>query len=49
MNKARYRISRFRSDPELLFQDGMTERQLAELNGLYRVWDYGKDRLVLPL
>ena len=49
VNKARYRISRFRSDPELLFQDGMTERQLAELNGLYRVWDSGKDRLVLPL
>lgn len=49
VNKTRFRISRFRSDPELLFQDGMTERQLAELNGLHRVWDSGKDRMVLPL
>lgn len=49
VNKARFRLSRFRSAPELLFQDGMTERELAELNGMHRVWDSGKDRMVLPL
>jgi hypothetical protein len=27
----------------------MTERELAELNGLHRIWDAGKTRWVKPV
>lgn len=47
VHKFNYRIQRFRSDPDLLFEEGMTETQLAELNGLERVYDAGKARYVL--
>lgn len=43
-HKFGYRLARFRSDPGLIFEEGLTERQLAELNRLYRVWDSGKIR-----
>ena len=48
-HKFGYRLKRFRTDPELKYQDGLTERELAELNGLPRVWDSGKVRWVLPV
>ena len=41
-NKRSYRIKRFRDDPTLNFEEGMTEKALAEMNGLTRVYDYGK-------
>lgn len=43
-HKFNFRISRFRDNPELYFQEGMTEAQLARLNGLRRVYDCGKLR-----
>lgn len=46
VHKFNYRISRFKSDPNLLFEEGMTERQLAEMNGLLRIYDCGKIRYV---
>lgn len=45
-HKFGYRIERFRRDPELMWEEGLTERELAELNGLPRIWDAGKTRYV---
>lgn len=42
-----YRLKRFRDDPTLLWEEGLTERELADLNGLKRIWDAGKTRWVL--
>lgn len=46
-HKFGYRINKFKTDPKLLWEEGLTERQLAELNGLKRIWDAGKTRWVL--
>lgn len=46
-HKFNYRIKRFRDDPVLEYRDGFTETQLANLNGLNRVYDAGKVRWVL--
>ena len=46
-HKFNFRKSRFKSDPHLSYEEGMSERELAALNGLYRVYDYGKKRWVL--
>lgn len=43
-HKFGFRIERFRRDPELLFEEGKTERELAAMNKLYRAWDSGKVR-----
>ena len=48
-HKFGYRIRRFQSDPELLYREGYTETQLAQLNGLERVWDCGKTRYVMEV
>ena len=48
-HKFGYRLERFRRDPELAYAPGLTEAQLAALNGLHRVWDYGKVRWELPV
>lgn len=48
-HKFRYRKERFRTDPKLTYVDGATEKQLARMNGLERVWDSGKTRYVLDL
>lgn len=44
VHKFNYRLARFRSDPALEYREGLTERELASLNGLVRVWDSGKVR-----
>jgi hypothetical protein len=41
-----YRIERFQRDPNLIYVEGETATQLAELNGLKRIWDAGKTRWV---
>lgn len=46
VHKFNYRKSRFKSDPGLQFKEGLTERELAELNGLSRIYDAGKTRWV---
>lgn len=43
-HKFNFRKSRFKSRPDLLYREGYTENELAELNGLYKVWDTGKIR-----
>lgn len=44
VHKFNYRKARFEKDPELLFNEDMTERKLAELNDIPRIWDSGKVR-----
>jgi hypothetical protein len=48
-HKFGYRINKFKIDPKLLWEEGLTERELAELNGLKRIWDAGKTRWVLAV
>ena len=48
-HKFNYRLKRFREDPNLLFEEGRTEAELAAMNGLVRIWDAGKVRWVLPV
>jgi len=46
VHKFNYRVNRFRVDPTLQYVDGYTERELAALNGISRIWDAGKERWV---
>lgn len=45
-HKFGYRLKRFQDDPALQWFDGLTERELADLNGIARIWDAGKTRWV---
>lgn len=46
VHKFNYRKKRFKEDPELKYEEGLTERELAKLNGMSRIWDCGKIRWV---
>lgn len=46
-HKFLFRKKRFEEDKDLLYDSDLTERQLAELNGLHRVYDAGKIRFIL--
>lgn len=45
-HKFNFRIAKFRSNPNLKWEPGLTERELAELNGLLRIYDAGKVKWV---
>ena len=45
-HKFGFRKERFENDPLLMFDEALTERQLAEVNGLERIYDCGKLRYV---
>lgn len=45
-HKFLFRKKRFENDPELLFDENMTEKELAALNKINRVWDCGKTKYV---
>lgn len=49
VHKFNFRLKRFRDDPLFLYDPEMSESELAELNGLPRVWDAGKIRYVKVL
>lgn len=42
IQQSEYDIERFREDPQLLFEDGKSLTELADLNGLNRLWDAGR-------
>lgn len=44
VHKFNYRLKRFRDDPTLKYEEGLSERELALLNNLPRIWDSGKIR-----
>lgn len=48
-HKFLFRKKRFREDPDLKFFEGLTEQQLAQLNGISRVYDSGKGKYSLIL
>lgn len=48
-HKFGYRLKRFKNDPELIYEEGLTEKQLADLNGLNRIWDCGKIRYTMKI
>lgn len=47
-HKFGFRKNRFRDDPDLQFDSSMSERELANLNKILRVYDSGKKRYVMP-
>jgi len=49
VHKFNYRLKRFREDEALEYREGLSERELAALNGLNRIWDAGKTRWVKPV
>jgi len=49
VHKFCYRKKRFMNDDELIFEDGKTEFELAEMNGLYRIYNSGMLRLKYSL
>lgn len=46
VHKFNYRLKRSRNDPELQYDPALSERELAQLNNLPRIWDAGKTRWV---
>lgn len=48
-HKFGYRLKRFKDDPALIWQENLTEKELADLNNLPRIWDAGKIRWVKDL
>lgn len=46
VHKFNFRKKRFREDPALKYDASLTERELAALNGIPRIWDSGKTRYV---
>jgi hypothetical protein len=46
IHKFSYRLKRFKNDPELLWEEGLTEKQLAELNGIPKIYNSGMNRMV---
>lgn len=44
--KESFQKSKFKKSSKLQFEEGLTELELAELNGLHRCWDTGKKRWV---
>ena len=45
IHKFNFRLKKFREDPNLLYEEGLTEKQLAKLNNIPRIYDSGKYRL----
>lgn len=47
-HKSSYSKNRIKNNPNLTFEDNKTEKELAKLNGLFRIWDAGKVRFIKP-
>ena len=45
-HKFGYRLKGFKNDPDLLWNESMSERELAILNNIPRIWDAGKTRWI---
>lgn len=48
-HKFGFRKKKFKNDAHLKYLEGMTEGQLAELNGIPKIWDCGKSKYSLDL
>lgn len=45
-HKFGFRKEKFKNNSSFIFEEGLTEKELANLNGLERIWDLGKLRFV---
>lgn len=45
-HKFGYRLEKFKNSDKLKWQEGFSEKELAKLNGLSRIWDAGKTKWV---
>ena len=48
-HKFGYRITRFKNDPYLKYKEGLSESQLAKINGMKKIWDCGKSRYIINI
>ena len=48
-HKFGYRITRFKNDPYLKYKEGLSESQLAKINGIKKIWDCGKSRYIIRI
>jgi AraC-like DNA-binding protein len=46
VHKFNYRKSKFKNDPSLIYDVNKTEKEMASMNKLYRIYDSGKYRLI---
>ena len=46
-HKFNFRKSVFKKNPNLIYKEGASESELYSLNGILRLWDYGKKKWVL--
>lgn len=44
VHKFNYRLKQFKNNPNLVYTSGLTEKELAKLNNIPRIWDAGKIR-----
>ena len=49
VHKFNYRRKRFKNDPDLIYDENLSEAEMARLNGIDRVWDCGKTRWVIHI
>lgn len=49
VHKFNYRRKCFKNDPKLIYNEEMSESEMAKLNGIDRVWDCGKVRWIMHL
>ena len=49
VHKFNFRKERFMRDSSLQYKEGLSEKQLADLNGIYRIYDSGKKKWVLEV
>lgn len=45
-HKFGYRLNKFKTNPDLIYSDNLSESELAKLNNISRIWDAGKIRWV---
>lgn len=46
LHKFGFRLSKFKANPNMVYFEGLTEKELATLNGFIRIWDAGKIRWI---
>lgn len=49
VHKFNYRKARFKKDSSLVFEENLSESQLAAMNGIERIWDCGKVKWEMKL
>lgn len=48
-HKFGFRIPRFKNDISLIYKEGLSEKELAKINNIERIWDCGKTRYIMNI